>query len=798
MAIAQNWLLLLFLAVFAAPPAAAQTTITFDEFPARTELRHQYADKGVHFRGPTIFTANTPHSGKNVLYSVSPTQEVFSFPGSLVIDFDAAQRSVRLFAGIDAQVATTATLTAFNAAGTVIARDGPRSLPGQVKTLMEVKVAQPAIRRVELLFANDGNETMDDLTFEGLTGGGNPEPPPKVIIASPKPAQLTSPGTITVEGTVVGRALDPNAIIKVHIPRPPGSTTTADFTVPIQLADTGPPDRRSFSQAVSIDIGLQTITVDVQNTSGKHGLASVVVDSLPDDIRARLRQEGGTAALGAFSFGSVTASKKCSYAVYALGAIASTDGTTSTVRGAIFQKWLAKKNQGKFPELDCSLGAERVVEATARAQDFVGGRIYSSPGGTFFVPPVFAAAIDALGGEAGVGLPIADPTSDSHPAFLTWLFQRFARKGVPLASTLEIRGDPPQLVVQRQAGDGTLFADILRPNNPTIVETFKCQTSAGPCPVIASPDEPPITNTRAFCNGKAFNWLDLVSSAGGFHPDPPEWAPIKGHYVQTPIWGALFEVELARGDNPFAHRNFFDPCPTPTHVALANQTICPSDWDLKIRPLPGFRSMLAEQKSNVQIEFERVDFQAQLVKYGDPTVGDLIFASGRFVVDCGHNQEKDDRLPPRFKTEIHPPSVYVAVKSVTRNGRPSTQADIWVNRFFAGGDGPNDAVEFDIYPPPRPMPQATLGASTPGNQTGAVTVTFRSMGPYGPFRVRVTAKPGKPEITKYGEMKPRTDNEAFGFDGRLQVFWNCPGGACSPRPELKRTKTLGRPVKPAR
>jgi hypothetical protein len=158
------------------------------------------------------------------------------------------------------------------------------------------------------------------------------------------------------------------------------------------------------------------------------------------------------------------------------------------------------------------------------------------------------------------------------------------------------------------------------------------------------------------------------------------------------------------------------------------------------------------------------------VKYGDPTPGDLVFASGRFIVDCGHG--------PKFKTEIHPPSVYTAVKSVVRNGKPSTQADIWVNRFFAGGSGPNDAVEFDVYPPPRPNPQALLGASTPGDQSGAVTVTFKSLGPYGPFRVRITAKRGQPEVTKYGEMKMRKDDTAFGFDGRLQVFWNCPGGVC--------------------
>jgi cation transport regulator len=38
------------------------------------------------------------------------------------------------------------------------------------------------------------------------------------------------------------------------------------------------------------------------------------------------------------------------------------------------------------------------------------------------------------------------------------------------------------------------------------------------------------------------------------------------------------------------------------------------------------------------------------------------------------------------------------------NGRPSTQANVWVNGFFTG-----EAVEFDLTPPPRPSPTATLG-----------------------------------------------------------------------------------------
>ena len=114
---------------------------------------------------------------------------------------------------------------------------------------------------------------------------------------------------------------------------------------------------------------------------------------------------------------------------------------------------------------------------------------------------------------------------------------------------------------------------------------------------------------------------------------------------------------------------------------------------------------------------------------------------------------------------------------VTRSARPATQMDLWVNRFFIGGDAPSDAVEFDVWPPPRPTPQALLGVTKPVDQTAAITVTYREQAPYGPVRVRITGTPKKvPEVTNLGEMKPRTDDVAFGFDGRLDVYWNCPGG----------------------
>jgi hypothetical protein len=749
--------------LFASTPAlAAPTIIGFDDLPAGSTVNNQYGAKGVTFQGAYIDNpAGLPRSGDRLLLTFNPSSEVFDvFP--LAFSFGSGQRYVKLYAGTEGSLPMTATLVAYDAAGNVVGRDGPRTVPpGKLATAMQVTAPGPVIRRVELNYEGSAFHAIDDLEFDGDAAVDVPKTAPTVRITAPRNrAELTTP-TFTVVGTVTGKQLSAAATLKVQVQRPPGSTTTSVSTYPVTLAGTG--TTRSFAQAVTLGLGPNTITMEAENAAGLRGRATATVRSLPPAIRSRISAEGGEASFGAFSFGSI-GSFPCSYAVFARGAVAESGGTTSVVRGPILAKWLALLDQGRFPQLGCPTGDERAATDRGRAQDFAGGRVYTSAVGTFFVPPVLAAAIDKLGGEPGVGLPTSDPTSDSRPAFLTWLFQQFQRPGVSLPATLEIRGDPPRLYVERQAGDGSLFANLIRPSNPTLVQAFDCSTTAGPCPVTPPPDEPLFTGAAPFCNNKEFNWKDLVGGVLGGTPDPPEWVPIRGHYTQTPIWGVLFDVHLASGDNPFAHNSHFEPCPTPTIEALANETICPSDWDLKLRPLPGYRSMVADGRDAVQVEFERVDFQHQLVAYGDPTPGDLVFASGRYIVDCGHG--------PKFKTEIHPPSVYTAVRSATHNGRPATEADIWVNRFFTGGTAPADAVEFDIDPPPRPSPQSLLGASTPANQTGAVRVTFTPIFPFGPVRVRVTSTRGTPEVTKYGEMKMRTDNVPFGFDGRLHVYWN--------------------------
>ena len=78
---------------------------------------------------------------------------------------------------------------------------------------------------------------------------------------------------------------------------------------------------------------------------------------------------------------------------------------------SFFRKAQAKKAEdGVFRALDSNQAmswAELAQEARRPGlpQDFAGGRIYSSPSGVFFVPPVFTAAIDSHLNDHGYIVP---------------------------------------------------------------------------------------------------------------------------------------------------------------------------------------------------------------------------------------------------------------------------------------------------------------------------------------------------------------------------------------------------------
>jgi hypothetical protein len=343
---------------------------------------------------------------------------------------------------------------------------------------------------------------------------------------------------------------------------------------------------------------------------------------------------------------------------------------------------------------------------------------------------------------------------------LVWQFQQFRKLdgiGQPtLRSTLQIQGPyaAPRLYVARQGGDNSGYSGIpMSSETPTQMVSFPCSTVEGPCSVTAPATEEPLPNPGAYCGNKTLDWKELLFGGLDGTYEPPQWVPVTGHYVQTPFYGIVKSFKPPGGDNPFSHEYRIEPCPVPTLEALLNETICSSDWNLDARGLPGYRRIQAG-RSALHVEWEREFSRYFLVGWGDPHPGDLVFVSGRHIVDCGHEP---------FKTEIHPPSVVAFMRTLPYNGRSSTQANVWVNGFYSG-----DPVQFDIIPPPRPSPTATLGYVRADG--GLYDVTLTPTTPEGNrVRLRFTASRRQNRITSLGEMKWATGRTYY---GRWHVYWN--------------------------
>src|SRR5204863_7952885 len=117
----------------------------------------------------------------------------------------------------------------------------------------------------------------------------------------------------------------------------------------------------------------------------------------------------------------------------------------------------------------------------------------------------------------------------------TWRFQRFTVPELPkrLPSTLEIRGSPARLYMERQSGD------LLDPGTRLPIETtgtiwehFPCADNLGPCTVDPTPPQPdPIPNTgNQFC----FGFTLATTFLTGF--GPRAWEPVLG---RVPFTGSI-------------------------------------------------------------------------------------------------------------------------------------------------------------------------------------------------------------------------------------------------------------------
>jgi len=348
----------------------------------------------------------------------------------------------------------------------------------------------------------------------------------------------------------------------------------------------------------------------------------------------------------------------------------------------------------------------------------------------------------------------------------TWLYQQFARPDRPdlLPSTLEIRGTPPVLWMERHGWDLTFDT------SGTVYESFPCTDNLGPCTV--GPEPPPgaqIDNAgELFCDGTTYPF------------GVPEWVAIQfnGNYDSVPIFGVVTDSHMASEDNPFTHEWSYDAAPF-----CSKAFGCPSDWNIDVHPIgpqPGaapFPSLFGEGNSvNVELEWERFygDFVAWM---GYPQAGDLFSGTGRWIIDCGHDT---------YNSELHPIFSSCVMRTVTEivdpftglvntnpfGGQPATRANVWVNGWYPGGQG--QEIEFDIFPPPRPSPTATLVVNKPVDEDAAtdeIQITYEFAPPDAPNHVHVTFSAPLHEsfVTDAGEMIWEINR---GYEGQWFVFWS--------------------------
>jgi hypothetical protein len=720
--------------------APAATLIDFEDLPPGTIVDTQYSARGlpILFQGSEIFRPDIPPtSGQNALISHDLG---FEFdPGPLTASFLSPQRAISFSASCFFSGANDGVLTAFDAAGAVVAQDGPRPVDCSTFTArFSVALAASTITRFEFQIGANF-EIIDDLAFDGEPSPPPPPTPPVVSITSPTAGQVVDvvTGTVPLTGTVTGEGVVLARLTTTESPLPglPPRTTTVGLT----LVPGATPDTFTFATTLGsgLTLGPVTVTVEAVNFAGATGASTVTFVNAVPNISGACNP--GT-PLGDVRFGFGSAS--------CIIAGCTTSGVTALGPGApviavpppIFEKVLAviDRRLGSTGTLGCAIAAATEPSPGIVRQDFERGRVFETPGGVFYEPQVFASAIDGLGGDPATGFPTMDPPeaviSGSLP---TLYFQRYRRPDGNGAqdATYEIRGEvTPTLTVERPGGGGgvdefRLAGLTLGPQTATIWETFACRRDATVFTCFVGPQPPgdpsPDVNER-FCSGGSFP-IDTFNSWPAVIGDNENTSIVGWIRGRSPDVAGAPGSHMAGGDDPVTHENRGPPF------------LFPSDWNIHIIPLARFWSLLgANANHSLENEIEQYFINYFQVAIGFPQGGDLFFSSGRWIVDCGHTSGN---------TEIHPPSIFASMRTDTFFSRPVTRAEIYVGGFFNGR-----TTGFDLYPPPRPTPTATLAIThPPDTDTLGVTPDLDFLIDH--IRPVFTAPLRSNPVTTFGEKK---------------------------------------------
>ena len=751
------------------PEARGQSTqtITFDELAPNTIVTTQYSAAG----SPAVFNrgmilAGQPDPANHALASADLGFEFDA--GPLVISFLSAQHAVSFDGTFNDPIGGNlkeATLTAFGSQGDIVAQDGPFIvIGGGAPRRFLVSTLNNEIKRIEFLVEDTFFELIDNLTFEGNAAPPSDGGQPVITFDFPQNGNVDAT-TLLVTGTIAGTNLINPAVLALDFQAPPGSATHKEIFLP--LAFTGTPNVFRFTVAeLQIPRGTDTITVRAETVFGASASASRTVVNLPPSVI----QQCDAGLFGPFQY--AVELPNCTFAICNSGGVSLGHGAIGNhvVTGGIKNKWLSVNDirLGVIGERDLGCAVSNTIHleqpAPAIRQDFERGRIYSVSQGLaqlYYVPKAFAQAMAVSGEETRVGLPVGDPVINTValPMQTLW-FQRFNRNSIDLGTTMEIRGNPAVLSVERQGGDLVDLTQAgidLSAATATIWDrypcqnTFTCDFSAAQNRTRVPPTREKILEQLGFCN----DGVAVVPNCDGYPCvlGAGEWIPAESLNFQSNYNYKDLNGWIRKGGS---HRSGSDWILTHSYG---------NDWIINVLPFVQYNSLLGANwgATNMETEIEYYYNSYFFLSTGFPHDGDLVFMNGRWILDCGHKQATQYGIDS-FRTEIHPYALLALSRTVTFQNQKSTRTDIDVNGFFFSF--PTKVV---MYPPPRPSPNASLAIYRTRDQEAVLGNLFLNVEFFHDHvEVAFNGPTTLPPVEEEGEM---FQNSGFRYYGTWQLVW---------------------------
>jgi hypothetical protein len=726
-------------------------TITFDEPPGTS-----YIQKGVFWPSSAQiitlsdkYPQSTASSGSKVLVS-GDTGKEFD-PNPLTIKFTRDVEKVFVKTGVPWDShgkPVTIVLRGYNINGKLLHVQS-QTIKGPTGMTVAIGVAVPypyktSIRKIVLDCG--WFEYVDDIEiwYKAGTAPAVPAKPPVVTITSPTTPE-TITGKINITGSIKGEGLDPELIPPKLIISYPISPESKKLGVPayfetdlvlgvnlhwIFVIDGKP--FLGFSLPFALDyLGKNTITIKATNIAGKTGQAQVTTEYFPESIAKEYTKHLDTwkkTAFGEFIWGKRLG--ECTFAIYQFGGIFTSPAGTYPVWTKIFAKWKSltspsqplgllgyPTSKSRYPEgkrWGSEWGSREQTVRTitdASCQDFAKGRIYDGPKGTYYAIEPFVSAMDKLDFDANFGIPVTDPVQQNKQ-LLPRLWQKFEPTNSSqyfsglTYSTMEITDNPRRLWIATPDILGFIRVGTLGkiPSRiPTTWRSYPIGQIGEPCSnVVGLIPSHGVPSSRP---KRSYNYLSYDCGWTTYPWGVPAWVHVMGKKSITSTIGTVRSSGLSSIDYHMCHY---------CSVAIQDGV----DWCPKIYPDPGYEDILGEKNEYLEIEYEwclvgyplpidpkdssKGEIPGQLEK------GDKLFVAGRWITDCGHDDP--------YKTEIHPPAVMINMFTKTWQGKPATIGDmVYFDWWY-----PGESVEADIYPPPRPEPDAFPAFSLPKWDAGTV------------------------------------------------------------------------------